>query len=84
MLEERLECPGLPGSRQRDPELALSRWIAGAAVVESLAFERARKVPQARVSHILLLSQDMERLVQHLQAVLRAHRDENVSRCGRG
>ena len=72
MLEERLECPRLPGCRPKDPELALSRWIAAAAAVESLAFDRARKVPQARVLRILLLSQDMEHLVQDLQAVLRA------------
>ena len=65
-------CPVVPGNRVPDPEQILARWIAAAAAVESLAFDRAGQVPQARVLRILLVSQDMERLVQDLQAVLRA------------
>ena len=71
-MNPRPGCPVVQGNRVQDPEQILARWIAAAAAVESLAFDLAGQVPQARVLRILLLSQDMERLVQDLQAALRA------------
>ena len=78
MLKTCPGCPGLPGQGPQDPELVLSRLIAASAAVESLACDLVGQVPAARVLRILLLTQDMERLVQDLQTILHSPAGKNV------
>ena len=59
-------------------DCALSRLIAAAAVVQSVDCDLAEQVPPARITRIMLLAAEMERLVLNLSGDL--HR---VRRTGR-
>lgn len=56
--------------RADDPELVLTRWIMAAIVMESFAEDLVPQLPPSRMIRALLLMQEMDVLVQNLQAVL--------------
>lgn len=78
MSKDHSGSAGLTGRGRHDPEHVLSRMIAATAAVEGLGCDPAGQVPSARLTRILLLAQDMERLVQNLHTILHCPMAKNT------
>lgn len=84
MLDNGSGHPVLQGSRPQEAEFVLSQLITAAVMVESLAGDLTGQVQQARMIRIVLLAQEMEQLVQDLQAMVHGSRVKIIKHTTQG